>query len=177
MILDTIYEQLSVKKDPLIWVRDEPTDDDIRHIRKSGEPSKFDTLGLRFKMLEDLGSGKAKLICKSSSFAKVLAIVYPDTEIPWDIFAKIFQAFGRPKKDTWRIVWFANPTKRHLPDTFVEPDESHVNGGYTYACEPSTIVIYRKEEVCRVLVHELLHAACTDDMHHPEHIREVLTET
>ena len=38
-------------------------------------------------------------------------------------------------------------------------------------------MIYREEEVCRVLVHELLHAACTDNMKHPEWMREVLTET
>jgi hypothetical protein len=38
-------------------------------------------------------------------------------------------------------------------------------------------VIYREEEVERVLIHELLHAACTDDMDKPEWMREVLTET
>jgi hypothetical protein len=38
-------------------------------------------------------------------------------------------------------------------------------------------VIYREEEVERVLIHELLHAACTDDMDKPEWLREVLTET
>jgi hypothetical protein len=53
----------------------------------------------------------------------------------------------------------------------------HINGGYAYACAPETIVIYREEEVERVLIHELLHAACTDDMDKPEWLREVLTET
>jgi hypothetical protein len=29
-------------------------------------------------------------------------------------------------------------------------------------CDPQTIVVYRKEEVTRVLIHELFHASCSD---------------
>lgn len=167
------------------WVRDEPTDEDLDHILKETEPSPFDSK-LRVEVYNDLKAGKAKLLTKRGPTAKVLAIVYPDTKIPWATFGKIFQAFGEPKATSgpaqWRLVWFANKKQRTFPETtqalastHIKP--VHINGGYAYACQPETIVIYREEEAPRVLIHELLHAACTDDMKQPEEIREVLTES
>jgi hypothetical protein len=179
------------------WVRDEPTQEDISHILKETEPSPFDSI-LRAEVYNDLKAGKARLVTKRGPTAKVLAIVYPDTQIPWNTFGKIFQAFGEPlsratsgepatgePKAQWRLVWFANKKKRTFPEATQanlssDPEHikpTHINGGYAFACQPSTIVIYREEEAPRVLVHELLHAACTDDMRQPEEIREVLTES
>ena len=162
------------------WVRDEPTQEDLDHILKETDPSPFDSK-LRAEVYNDLKAGKARLVTKRGATAKVLAIVYPDTVIPWATFGKIFQAFG-PAKTHWRLVWFANKKKRTFPEAtqatlspHIKP--THINGGYAYACQPETIVIYREEEAPRVLVHELLHASCTDDMNQPEEIREVLTES
>lgn len=164
------------------WVRDEPTQEDLDHILKETEPSPFDSK-LRAEVYNDLKAGKARLVTKRGPTAKVLAIVYPDTQIPWATFGKIFQAFG-PAKAQWRLVWFANKKKRTFPEATQamasDPEHIkpvHINGGYAFACQPETIVIYREEEAPRVLVHELLHAACTDDMKQPEEIREVLTES
>ena len=183
-------------KKPFEWVRDEPTEDDLRHIQKEGKesPSIYDELDLRGQMIDELQAGRAVLKTWRGGYAKVLAIVYPHTKIPWTTFGKIFTAFGPPKGKggaLWRIVWFAHPKKREFPFSFQTPPNitnertsqlthvtpKHINGGYAYACAPETIVIYREEEVERVLVHELLHAACTDDMDKPEWLREVLTET
>ena len=169
------------------WVRDEPTEDDLSHILKETSPSPFDPLKLREEVYNDLKAGKAKLVTKRGPTAKVLAIVYPDTKIPWTTFGKIFQAFGQGQKQ-WRLVWFANKKQRTFPERAptrvnLTPTHSlrieplHINGGYAYACQPETIVIYREEEAARVLVHELLHASCTDNMNQPEEIREVLTES
>jgi len=173
-------------------VRDEPTEEDLRHIQKEGKesPSIYDELDLRGQMIDELQAGRAVLKTWRGGYAKVLAIVYPDTKIPWATFGKIFTAFGPPKgKGLWRIVWFAHPKKREFPSSFQTSSNitnerslthvtpKHINGGYAYACAPETIVIYREEEVERVLIHELLHAACTDDMDKPEWLREVLTET
>lgn len=201
LCLETVVEALrKTHKTPFTWVRDEPTEDDLQHIIKEGieTPSEFDPLHLRKQVIDDLHAGKAKLVVKRGPFAKVLAIVYPDTVIPWNTFADIFRAFGEPAtgNPTWRILWFAHPKKRefpspeskHAPFTIQQKNINasfhlnqvqpvHINGGYAYPCQPETIVIYREEEVCRVLVHELLHAACTDNMKHPEWMREVLTET
>jgi len=193
-VLEGIVQKL--KKGPFEWVRDEPTAEDLEHIKREGNsPSQFDPLGLRRQMTDDLASGKAVLKTKSGPFAKVLAIVYPDTQIPWKTLGQIFSAFGPPSKGKgkWRVVWFAHPKTRVFPPAEATATENitqqikaqtiglvqpqHINGGYAYACAPETIIIYREEEVERVLVHELLHAACTDDMSKPEWMREVLTET
>lgn len=158
------------------WVDDQPTEDDLNHIMEQTN-DKFDILKLKDSMIHDLRKGKATLVTKSGPYAKVLAIVYPDTVIPWDMFGAIFTAFGKPKGNMWRIVWFANRTKRHLPSMLHEPGPEHVNGGYTFPCNTQTIVIYREEEVCRVLVHELLHAACTDNPSLDIIDQEAATET
>jgi hypothetical protein len=201
MALETIIAKINTKK--YTWVRDEPNEDDLSYILKQGlqTPSTFDPLNLREQVFQDLRAGKATLVCKVGLDppAKVLAIVYPDTKIPWELFGRIFSAFGKAKgpsgSPSWRVIWFAHPRKREIPKKEVkeanintlnsslhtvqmeEIQPVHVNGGYAYACKPETIVIYREEEAGRVLVHELLHAACTDNMKHPEELREVLTES
>jgi hypothetical protein len=52
-----------------------------------------------------------------------------------------------------------------------------VNGGYSYPCRPDTIVVYRLEEATRVLVHEILHAACLDPPTDILELREANVET
>ena len=81
-----------------------------------------------------------------------------------------------PKSGVWQIYLYANPTKRILPPHgSIGPE--HLNGGYTYPCNNDSIVIYRYEEATRVLIHELLHSACTDD--HSKHVvdKEAATES
>ena len=175
LVIETILD--TIQRKPFPWVDDQPTEDDLDHILKQTSDS-FDLLKLKDSMIDDLRAGKVTLVTKSGPYAKVLALVYPDTLIPWEALGEIFSAFGPPKgKEPWRIVWFANPTKRQLPAAFEEPGPEHVNGGYTYPCNNDTIVIYREEEVCRVLVHELLHASCTDDETLDVVDQEAATET
>ena len=176
LVLKTLYENLKGCK-PLIWINDQPTQEDLDHIIREGEsPSEYDPLKLRKEMLDDLRAGKATLLTRSCKYAKVLAVVYPSTKIPWELFGKIFQAFGPAKGEDWRLLWFANPIKRLLPENTI-PSSAHMNGGYAIPCHPSTVVVYREEEVARVLIHELLHAACTDDPNDQDAIREAKTET
>ena len=183
-VLETIVQNLvPIKKGAFPWVDDQPTKEDLDHIFHQTS-DEFDALKLKDQMLADLRSGKATLVTKRGPYAKVLAVVYPGTIIPWELFGDIFVAFGRAKREanqnqnqkSWRIVWFAHPQKRLLP-TQGDIAPEHVNGGYTHTCVADTIVIYREEEVCRVLVHELLHAACTDDPSLPVPYQEVYTET
>ena len=180
LLLETLCSKIqTTDANPLFWVNDEPTPEDLDHILKQAKDSSpFDPLGLRKQTMDDLKQNKARLITKRCAYAKVLAIVYKTTApIPWDLFAKIFQAFGKPKNQDWRLVWFANPAQRLYPPIGQEPGAADVNGGYATRCLPGTIVIYREEEVARVLVHELLHAACTDNMDDPVELIEAKTET
>jgi hypothetical protein len=184
LVLETLHKNIQERLQntrTLSWKDVEPTQDDLQHLqREAEEVSNFDPLKLRLKMFQDLQSKKAVLITKESEYAKVLAIVYPRAKagIPWDLFGRIFQSFGPAEsKIPWRLVWFANPTERKFPKKGTEPGPRNVNGGYTFPCRPETIIVYREEEVARVLVHELLHAACTDDMNDSEHVRESKTES
>ena len=177
LVLDTLVAQIKPQR-PLTWVIDQPTNADMDHLLKEAmEESRFDTLRLRMAMLEALRATppRAKLLCYRCHLAKILAIVEDGTEVPLEEWGRIFQAFG-PYKIPYRILWFANPTPRLMPAEG-KPTPGDICGGYAYPCQPETIVIYRKEEASRVLLHELLHAACTDDMAKSEPIREALTET
>jgi hypothetical protein len=161
---------------PSQWVADQPTQEDIQHLLKEGsEVSKFDPLGLRKTMIDDLQLGRAHLICRRCQYGKVLVVVHPEWKatIPWKLFGQIVRAFS---KNQWRIVLFANPALREYPMVPQEPGPENVNGGYAYPGQPQSVVIYRLEECARVLVHELLHAAGTDNMKNDESLRETLTE-
>jgi hypothetical protein len=163
---------------PSKWVLDQPTQDDIQHILREGtEVSKFDPLRLRETMITDLQEGRAQLLCRRCQYGKVLVIVHPEWKhsIPWKLFGQIFRAFSKLPTKGWRVVLFANPTLRQYDSQ--TPGPAHVNGGYAYPGQPQSIVIYRLEECARVLVHELLHAAGTDNMNHDETLRETLTES
>lgn len=62
----------------------------------------------------------------------------------------------------WRVGYFPSEFERTLPEPGEPVGPEHVNGGYAMPCQPNTIIIYRKEEATRVLIHELFHAACCD---------------
>lgn len=189
-LLDTVVDQVATKlHSSFVWVRDEPTQEDLDHIVKETEASRFDPLKLRHEMLAAYRQGRAKLLCRRGPFAKMLVLAYPGDPIPWKLFARIFLAFGPPPASlgasSWRVVLFANPAPRLFPAVstnlpVVVSEErwpAHVNGGYAYPSSPTSVILYRLEEAPRVLVHELLHAAGTDDLNKPEFMREALTES
>ena len=187
-VLETLVDHVGrrTSEKPLVWVEDQPTEEDLNHVfTEANQPSQFDPLKLRATMFNRLGFmkevkiGSARLLCYRCELGKVIAIVEPGTVVPLEEWGRVFQAFGPQSQRLggWRIVWFANPTPRMFPEDGSAPTPAHMNGGYTYPCRPDTVVIYRKEEATRVLIHELLHAACTDNMADSEPIREALTET
>ena len=83
LVMETILEHIQRK--PFPWVDDQPTEDDLDHILKQTADS-FDRLKLKDSMIDDLRKGKVTLVTKSGPYAKVLALVYPSTQIPWEAF-------------------------------------------------------------------------------------------
>ncbi len=81
-----------------------------------------------------------------------------NVRIPLNTWGRILQAFG----GHFRIVWFAADVPRILPEHGMNVGPEHINGGYTIPCNSEAIIIYREEEATRVLIHELLHASCSD---------------
>jgi hypothetical protein len=142
--------------------------------------SQFDPLKLR-QNLWNLGEQqKAVILCKSCEYAKVLWIQPEGTSIepPWDDWGRVFQWLGyAPNGMKWTVFWFPADIKRLLPPHGAPVGPESVNGGYCFPCNPSIIVVYRFEEATRVLIHEVLHAACTDPPMASLPIKEATTET
>lgn len=107
--------------------------------------------------------GEYKLVCKSCPYAKVLVFVEKGKSdpTPWHIWGEIFTIFGQNDKP-WRVGYFPAKVHRRLPNPQEPVGPQHVNGGYTMPCSANGIIIYRKEEATRVLLHELFHASCCD---------------
>ena len=150
--------------------------------REATTGAQFDRAGLKRGVWEAWRASKAQLRCWSLSgpgdtaqpLARIVCFLpvgrggatatAAPQQPPFELWRRIFMWFG-PAADggPWRMTWFASPTPRHFPGVGQDLGPEHVNGGYTRPCSSEGIFIYRAEEVTRVLVHELLHAACLDE--------------
>jgi len=132
--------------------------------REAATGAEFDKHGLKAKIWAGYKDGTVKLICKRlPGLARVVAFLPEGVKEPnWDFWARVFQWFG-PAKDPWKVIWFAARAPREFPDPGQDLGPEHVNGGYTTVCSTDGIFIYREEEATRVLIHEMLHAACLDE--------------
>lgn len=159
---------------PLIWHDDNIHENDMAILRKEAyDNSPFDTLKLKQNVFEQ----HTMKVVKKTNSARVVILGYDDQTFPWATWGRIFQAMGKPKdSEFWQIYIYASKQERVLPEHPPLGPE-HVNGGYTYPCNSKAVIIYRYEEATRVLIHELLHASCTDNMSLPVELREAATET
>ena len=142
--------------------------------------SQFDPLKLRQNLWTMTQQKKATILCKSCNYAKVLWIQPRGTQIepPWNEWSRVFQWFGYAQNGLqWTVYWFPADIKRVLPEKGSQVGPESINGGYCFPCNPTSIVVYRYEESTRVLIHELLHAACTDPPSASLPVKEATTET
>jgi hypothetical protein len=166
-----------------VWIDDSLTEEDKKNLEsESYSDSRFDTLQLRKKLYDEFLSNQAYTIVKKTDNARIVILTSKNAthQFPnslWNLWAHIFQWFGAPTSGThWQVYLYASDVKRTLPESgVIGPD--HLNGGYTYPCKSDCIVIYRYEEATRVLIHELLHASCTDNHTNPVEIKEAITES
>ena len=176
IVLKTLCNEIKKIK-PIKWVDDSLTDKDksILHSEATKE-SPFDPLNLKRNMYEAYERGIAKIIVKRCNCARVVLLQDNHSQtFPWSTWSRIFQWFGKPADKVWQVYLYASPVNRVLPESG-PIGAAELNGGYTFPCSPDSIIIYRYEECTRVLIHELLHAACTDDQNKPVELREAATE-
>jgi hypothetical protein len=147
--------------------------------REATEGSQFDTIGLKRGVLDAYEKGVARIICKECPLARVVAILPRGVSIPTKEWGQLFQWFGRPPHGgpKWIVYWFGATVPRQFPGAGEALAQHHLNGGYTLTCSTDGIFIYRIEEATRVLVHELIHAACLDPPHASVPVRESTVET
>ena len=142
--------------------------------------SQFDPMKLRLNLWKQKDAANASIFCKSCALARVLWIQPHGTQIepPWEEWSRIFQWLGpAPQGIKWTVYWFPAHIKRILPPIGQQVGPQNINGGYCFPCNPLSIVVYRFEEATRVLLHEILHAACTDPPQAPLPWKEAVTET
>jgi hypothetical protein len=179
LVLQEIVENVKRQYDTLPdmrWVNAPPTEEDMLILKREAmSESRFDKVNFRKEMWNALQAGSAELLCRQCKYGKVLVIRMKgeDLKISWSLWGRILQGFDVKA----RICWFAHPQKRELPQKGSSVEAEHVNGGYTFPCRTDAIVIYRLEEATRVLIHELLHASCTDNHEFPIELMEAKTET
>jgi len=161
------------------WSPSEPTAEEMELAEAEATAGgEFDRLGLKRKMWDDWKAGKVQRICRECPLGRVIAFVGAGVEPSWNMWGRIFQWFGPSGKGTpWRVFWFAATPLRCFPSAGQDLGPEHVNGGYTQVCSTRGIFIYRKEEATRVLIHELLHAACLDENGWTIPDREAMIET
>lgn len=126
-----------------------------------------------WKLLEQ---EKAEILCMTCPYGKVLWIRPFGSRIQprFRVWGRILQWYGN---QFYRIFWFPSPSLRRMPLVGSEPlNPGHINGGYTIPCDARQVVIYRKEDAERVLIHELSHASCLDNMKESLELREARTE-
>ncbi len=147
--------------------------------REATTGAQFDRAGLKRSVWDAYKAGKVRLMClECGDLARVIAFLPKSTEIPLMIWSRIFQWFAKaPDGKPWTVYWFAAKTARRFPGVGQDLGPEHVNGGYTMPCSTDGVFIYREEEATRVLIHELLHAACLDEHAWSIPMREAMIET
>jgi hypothetical protein len=137
----------------------------------------FDKLGLKKMVWTRYKKGTNVAVCVESSIARIVAILPKGLDIPEE-WSRIFQIFGKSKYGPkWNVYMFGSITPRRFPKSGLPLAAEHLNGGYTQLCSTDGIFIYRLEEASRVLIHELLHAACQDPLEKSIPQREATIET
>ncbi len=158
------------------------SEDDILFLKdECNKESPFDPLNKRKYLFDRFMDKKAEYDCSICPYGQIVAIWdTPDQEkeIPWELWGRIFRIFtnGSPKnKSKFKVYFLANTNLREFPEKGYPIKPENINGGYTYPCNKQSIVIYRAEDATRVLIHELMHAACSDN--HELGIDQVEAET
>jgi len=152
---------------PHKWTLQEPEKATMDYVYKLAEEDDvFDTAKLKQVCGKALRNGEATVYrCCSDLGELILVSLTKDPTKPlWNLWWRCVRLLIPPTKQV-RIVFFGHPSKRIIPHATKPITEVHVNGGATMPCDPRAIVIYRKEEMSRVLLHELLHASCSDPYH------------
>jgi hypothetical protein len=126
------------------------------------EKDPFDKNELKKDAVTKLMNGEATITKTACNYGEIIAISFKNDplDLQWNTWWRAVRLLS-PKKPV-RVVFFGHPMKRMFPASGEPVESEHINGGSTYRCNSQTILVYRKEEATRVLIHELFHASCSD---------------
>lgn len=153
------------------WIDDSAKFEDTELVyRETKGDSAIDKQNLRQAMVNAWKAGQANLFVRElPGRTRVLFLGTPEqfAQVPWNFWSRIFMAIGHP---VGYVVIYASPELRTFPPEGTAVEAEHINGGYSFLCQQSLVVVYRFEELTRVLLHELLHTACFDNGKPVEHL-------
>lgn len=177
--IDPLLQQVSQEyaQKPPQFVTAEPTAEDLAYtIKVASERDPFDTLHLKYDMYKALKAKKATLHKTTCSLGSILCVIFNNDHWtpPWKTWWRAVRLLS-PSKQA-RVLVFAHPKMRTTPAKGERLAEQHINGGATFRCDPGTVVVYRKEEATRVMIHELFHGNCSDPYHKHTEAIEASTE-
>ena len=174
VILDMVKNDLSTA---IKWETAEITPNDMKFLKEEcSNHSDFDPLGKRNTMYNNMLQLKTFNMSMKCKYGQVMAIFETKeqmAEIPLELWGHILRMFyeGKP----FKVYFLAHISLRKFPENG-EYTPENINGGYTYQCNPETIVIYRAEDATRVLIHELQHSCCLDKNENGVDLVEAETE-
>ena len=181
-VLDCVRHPVTVR-----WVESTltPAQDAVLE-RECAGPSDFDQIESRKTFHAHYKAGHIQPLVRTcfvgedlvGTVVALLSEVTETQDIPWDLWGKILALFKNKKHNNnpYTVYFCAHPASRQFPEHSRITQPLHINGGYTYPCSHEAIVIYRAEDATRVLLHELFHAACSDDPNQGLEQREAETE-
>lgn len=155
-------------------------------IGESNKPNHFDELHSmknhyvllkHRKIVPFIVENKFIRICILDKFHQAHTVFNSNKHLWSKITGCFFSSSSSSSSHKLTVFICSDRTPKQFPATQNTPlSPFHINGGYTYPCSKQMIMIYRLEECTRVLIHELLHAFCTDNPHDSVEIKEAKTE-
>jgi hypothetical protein len=182
ILLNTLCErvQKEFELDEPKWLVSEITQDDIDFLNKEcNNKSEFDETNKRKTMYENMMKGVvfvSKLKCEYGELFTIFETLDQMADLPWGLWGRILRMFSEKGKKPFKVFLLADKSLRKFPSKGEPITPENINGGYTYRCNRETIVIYRAEDATRVLIHELQHSCCLDNVVQSIDIIEAETE-
>jgi hypothetical protein len=177
-LLDRVQREFSLPE--VVWENTDISKKDLKFLREEcNKDSEFDPINKRKLMFEEMMKGNLFVVASKCEYGQVMAVfetMDQMAELPWDLWGRILRMFSEPFRKPFKIFFLANRSLRQFPSEDEPITPENINGGYTYRCDPETIVIYRAEDATRVLIHELQHSCCLDNPENGVDIIEAETE-
>lgn len=182
MLIDTLLERVQKEfaQSEVVWEGSSVDATDLKFLEEEcNKDSEFDPLNKRKRMFNEMVNGTMYTLVSKCNYGQLFAVfdsMDQIAELPWELWGRIFRLFSEPHRKPFKVFFLASKSLREFPPPNEPISPENINGGYTYRCDPETIVIYRAEDATRVLIHELQHSCCLDRPENGVDIIEAETE-
>ena len=179
-LIQSLVALVAAAPKPKPWTAAPLTEQTLTVLKRECEtPSEFDQIFSRKHFWALYKAGQIEPVVRTTVGGTLVALLHDKeqlNEIPWTLWSTILQLYKRPDGQPYTIYFCAHPALRTFPTKKHPVTPLNINGGYAYPCDSTCVFIYRAEDATRVLIHELFHAACSDDPHKSLDDREAETE-